>query len=50
MGGVFFHHPIKFVKAKSENGGKDGHKPKPAAKQSNQYDDDINRTGYCPGK
>lgn len=48
MGGVFFHHPIKFVKAKSENGGKDGHKPKPAAKQSNQYDDDINRTGYCP--
>jgi len=28
----FFHHPVKFVKAKSENGGKDGHKPKPAAK------------------
>jgi hypothetical protein len=49
MSGIFFYHSVKFIEAESENGGKDGHKTKPAAKQSNQNDDDINRTGYCPG-
>jgi hypothetical protein len=50
MRGIFFYHPVKFIEAESKYGCKDRHKTKSAAKQSNQYDDDINRTGYCPGK